>query len=74
MITIVQHQVIVQLKQKAKYNLVLMRPSNQKADLVFNGATLGASNLIIIDKKQGKSNVVFNLEVAGRRKRILYCE
>lgn len=44
-------QLIIQLKDSAHYELKLMRPSNQKDDLVMKGLTVGDSNLILIDTK-----------------------
>jgi len=50
-ITINPNQLILQLKDSANYSLVLMRPSNAKADQHFSGKTIGLSHLILLERK-----------------------
>lgn len=50
-ITVNPNQVIIRLKDSASYTLVLMRPSNARADKKQSGNTLGNSHLILLDRK-----------------------
>ena len=50
-ITINPNQLILQLKDSANYSLVLMRPSNAKADQHLSGKTIGLSHLILLERK-----------------------
>lgn len=50
-ITINPNQLILQLKDSANYALVLMRPSNAKADRKLTGKTIGINHLILLDRK-----------------------
>jgi hypothetical protein len=50
-ITINPNQLILQLKDSASYSLLLMRPSNAKADKQLIGKTIGANHLILLERK-----------------------
>ena len=50
MITINPNQLIIRLKDSASYSMVLMRPSNSRADKTQSGNTLGADHLILLKK------------------------
>ncbi|PWS33179.1 FixH family protein [Pedobacter paludis] len=72
-ITITQSQIIIQTKASAKYNLVLMRPSNSMDDLKLKGSTSGSTNLILVDKtKMAKGMWFLNLQWHSRGKDYLY--
>jgi hypothetical protein len=43
-------QIIIQLKDRAEYELVLMRPGDSSDDLRLKGTTSGTTNLILVDK------------------------
>ncbi|MFC4197959.1 FixH family protein [Pedobacter jamesrossensis] len=49
-ITVNPNQLILQLKDSANYSLVLMRPSNAKADKKFAGKTIGKNHLILLQR------------------------
>lgn len=62
-IQINKQQIIISLKDNASYKLVLMRAANNADDLKLEGNTIGASNLILIDKnKMGKGLWFLNLQ------------
>ena len=50
-ITINPNQLILQLKDSASYSIVLMRPSNAKADKQLSGKTIGTNHLILLERK-----------------------
>jgi hypothetical protein len=50
-ITVNPNQVIIRLKDSASYSLVLMRPSNAKADKKQEGNTIGNDHLILLERK-----------------------
>ena len=49
-IKITKTQIIIQLKDAANYQLLMMRPSSKKDDVRSNGQTTGAENLITLEK------------------------
>ena len=49
-ITVTKTQIIIQIKDPAAYELVLMRPANSDDDVKLKGNTSGSSNLILVDK------------------------
>jgi len=49
-ITITHIQIVIQLKDSAQYELVLMRPANSDDDVKLKGNTTGSSHLILVDK------------------------
>jgi len=49
-ITITHTQIVIQLKDSAQYELVLMRPANSYDDVKLKGNTTGTSHLILVDK------------------------
>ncbi|MDQ0967868.1 hypothetical protein QFZ20_003271 [Flavobacterium sp. W4I14] len=49
-ITITKTQIIIQVKDSATYNLILMRPANSNDDVKLKGQTSGTANLILVDK------------------------
>lgn len=62
-IQINKQQIIISLKDSASYKLVLMRAANNADDLKYEGNTIGASNLILIDRnKMGKGLWFLNLQ------------
>lgn len=61
-ITITHTQIVIQLKDSAQYELVLMRPDNSYDDVKRKGNTTGASHLILVDKtKMAKGMWFMNL-------------
>lgn len=44
------HQIIIELKDSAIYELKLIRPANAAEDKKSKGNTIGATNLILIDR------------------------
>lgn len=48
-IKITENQIIIQLKEAADYQLLLMRPSSSKKDRRSKGKTMGEEHLIIIE-------------------------
>lgn len=73
LITLTENQIIVQLKDSAHYQLVLLRPSNKKADVKFEGHTVSSSNLILIERsKLVKGLWFFNLEWKSNNKTYQY--
>lgn len=62
-ITVTATQVIIQLKDRAEYDLVLMRPGNSGDDVKVKGNTSGTANLILVDKtKMHKGRWFLNLQ------------
>lgn len=49
-ITVNDHQIIIQLKDSASYELKIMRPVKAAEDIKSKGNTIGATNLILIDR------------------------
>ncbi|WP_412468675.1 FixH family protein [Pedobacter sp. KLB.chiD] len=49
-ITITNTQLVIQLKDSAQYELILMRPANSNDDIKREGYTTGPSNLILVDR------------------------
>lgn len=58
-ITNTPKQLLIQLKDSATYQLVLMRASDSKDDLKLNGKTTGDSNIILIDKTKLAKGIWF---------------
>jgi len=58
-ITNTQKQLLIQLKDSATYQLVLMRASDSKDDLKLKGKTSGDSNIILVDKAKLAKGVWF---------------
>ncbi|MBC6112835.1 FixH family protein [Pedobacter fastidiosus] len=72
-ITITKNQMIIQIKESANYELVLMRPSNSLDDVKLKGKTTGSSNLILVDKtKMPKGMWFLNLQWRSGNKDYLY--
>lgn len=44
------HQIIIQLKDSASYELKIMRPAKAAEDITSKGNTIGATNLILVDR------------------------
>jgi len=49
-ITITSTQIVIQLKDGAQYDLLLMRPADSNDDVKLKGTTTGTSNLILVDR------------------------
>jgi hypothetical protein len=45
-------QIIIQLKDAADYQLLMMRPSSSKKDIHSSGKTIGTANLIVFNAQQ----------------------
>ncbi len=58
-IKVTDKQLIIQLKTRSSYDLLLMRPSAAKDDIKDKGFTVSDSNLILIDKTDKHSGVWF---------------
>lgn len=58
-ITNTPKQLLIQLKDSATYQLVLMRASDSKDDFKLNGKTTGDSNIILVDKAKLAKGVWF---------------
>ncbi|UKT64717.1 FixH family protein [Pedobacter mucosus] len=72
-ITITQNQIIIQIKESANYDLILMRPSNNLDDVKMKGKTTGSANLILVDKtKMPKGLWFLNLQWSCGNKDYLY--
>jgi len=72
-ITNTPNQLIIQLKDSAQYQIVLMRASNSNDDFKLNGKTTGDSNIILIDKtKISKGMWFINLFWRSSNKDYLY--
>jgi len=67
------NQLIIQLKDFAEYQIVLMRASNSNDDFKLNGKTTGDSNIILIDKTKIPKGMWFiNLSWRSSKKDYLY--
>ncbi|TDG36637.1 hypothetical protein EZJ43_09035 [Pedobacter changchengzhani] len=74
-ITVTANQIIIQLKEKGTYKLVLMRPSSSADDVKINGTTAGDNNLIVVDKsKLAKGRWFLNLQWQSQEKDYLFKE
>lgn len=72
-VTINPNQLILQLKDSASYSLVLMRPSNAKADKQLSGKTIGANHLILLDRKATDKGIwLLNLKWKSNNKNYQY--
>lgn len=72
-ISITESQIIIELKEPAKYDLVIMRPSNSLEDVKIKGNTSGNANLILVDKvKMAKGMWFLNLQWHAGNKEYLY--
>lgn len=72
-ITITKTQIIIQVKDSAKYDLVLMRPANSNDDVKLKGQTTGTANLILVDKtKMPKGMWFLNLQWQASGKDYLF--
>ena len=49
-IKITETQIIIQLKEAASYQLLMLRPSAKKDDVRSTGQTIGSQNLITLEK------------------------
>ena len=49
-IKINEHQIIIQLKDSASYELKIIRPAKATDDVSSKGNTIGANNLILVDR------------------------
>ena len=49
-IKINDNQLIIELKDSANYKLKMMRPSKASDDITSKGNTIGASNMILVDR------------------------
>ncbi|WP_406826702.1 FixH family protein [Pedobacter sp. KACC 23697] len=58
-IIITHAQMVIQLKDSAQYELVLMRPANSNDDVKRKGNTTGTSNLIVVDRTKMPSGMWF---------------
>ena len=58
-ITNTPKQLLIQLKDSATYQLILMRASDSKDDLKLTGETTGDSNIILIDKTKLAKGIWF---------------
>ncbi|WP_316801616.1 FixH family protein [Pedobacter frigidisoli] len=50
-ITVTENQIIIELKKQASYELLLLRPSNQRDDMKLRGETAEPAHLIVVNKK-----------------------
>ncbi|PWS28774.1 hypothetical protein DHW03_02740 [Pedobacter yonginense] len=72
-VTVTKNQIIIQLKEEASYNLVLMRPSNSMDDVKIKGNTTGSANLILVNKtKLAKGMWFLNLQWRAGKKDYLF--
>jgi len=72
-ITNTPNQLIIQLKDSAQYQIVLMRASDSNDDFKLNGKTTGDSNVILIDKTKVPKGMWFiNLSWRSSNKDYLY--
>ncbi|TBO41462.1 FixH family protein [Pedobacter kyonggii] len=72
-ITITKTQIIIEIKDSATYNLILMRPGNSDDDVKLKGNTSGTANLILVDKtKMGKGVWFLNLQWRSSGKDYLF--
>lgn len=72
-ITVTTNQIIIEIKESAKYKVVLMRPSSSADDVKQDGITIGDNNLILIDKRELAKGLWFlNLQWQSKGKDYLY--
>ncbi|MBY0244975.1 MAG: FixH family protein [Sphingobacteriaceae bacterium] len=72
-ISINEHQIVIQLKQSASYTATLMRPSDAKADQKSSGKTIGDANLILIPRSNmGKGLWSLSLNWESNSKKYLF--
>ncbi|MET4082857.1 hypothetical protein ABIB40_002821 [Pedobacter sp. UYP30] len=72
-ITVSAGQIVIEIKDSATYNLVLMRPSSSADDVKLKGSTAGSSNFIVVDKtKMAKGLWFLNLQWRSANKDYLY--
>jgi len=72
-VTITKTQIIIEIKDSAAYNLILMRPINSADDVKLNGNTSGPANLILVDKtKMAKGRWFLNLQWRSSGKDYLF--
>nr|WP_276898013.1 FixH family protein [Pedobacter kyonggii] len=72
-ITITKTQIIIEIKDSATYNLILMRPANSDDDVKLKGNTSGTANLILVDKTKMAKGVWFlNLQWRSSGKDYLF--
>lgn len=72
-ITITKTQIIIEIKDSATYQLVLMRPVNSADDVKLNGNTSGTAHLILVDKtKMPKGMWFLNLQWRSSGKDYLF--
>jgi len=73
LITVTNNHIIVQLKESARYDLVLMRPSSRLEDVELKGKTTGRANLILCDRtKMARGLWFLNLNWHSGNKDYLY--
>jgi hypothetical protein len=68
-ITITHTQIVIQLKDSAQYELVLMRPANSDDDIKLKGNTTGTSHLILVDRTKmarGKWFINLSWNIGGK--------
>ena len=51
-VVINKHQIIIQLKDSASYELKMIRPGTKNDDVKLNGATVSNANLILITREK----------------------
>ncbi|MDQ0640996.1 hypothetical protein QF042_004561 [Pedobacter sp. W3I1] len=72
-ITITKTQIIIEIKDSASYDLILMRPGNSDDDVKLKGNTSGTANLILVDKtKMAKGMWFLNLQWRSSGKDYLF--
>ncbi|MCX2495403.1 FixH family protein [Pedobacter sp. PF22-3] len=72
-ITITNTQLVIQLKDSAQYELVLMRAVNSDDDVKMKGNTTGTSHLILVDKtKMARGMWFMNLSWHAEGKAYLF--
>jgi hypothetical protein len=68
-ITITHTQIVIQLKDSAQYELVLMRPANSDDDIKLKGNTTRTSHLILVDRTKmarGKWFINLSWNIGGK--------
>lgn len=68
-ITITKNQIIIQIKDSAKYHLILMRSANSADDLKLSGKTKGNTNLILVDRikmAKGMWFIALSWDICGK--------
>jgi len=72
-ITITNSQLVIQLKDSAQYELILMRPVNSNDDFKLKGNTAGTSHLILVDRtKLARGMWFINLSWSANGKKYLF--